>query len=350
MSAADKPDAAPVHKAAMDDVVKGRFERKESVFRNWIAPDSPFTADADRYHLFVSLACPWAHRTLITRSLKGLEETLSVTVVHHDMRDGWRFVTEDEEDPPPLCRPEPLYGFTSIRQLYFKASAGYVGRFTVPVLWDKRTETIVSNESSEIIVMLNGEFDAFAKRGEVDLYPAARRAEIDEVAQSFYNSFNNGVSFAHASCLLIRFYSEIDFSLSSQVYRCGFAKTQEAYDEAEVDLTRAMDALEARLSESRYLCGNELTLADVRLFPTLIRFDAVYVQHFKTNRKRVADCPALLGYTRELYQMPRIRATVSIEHIKKHYCRSHPTINPLGIVPAGPDLSYLEEPHGREGM
>lgn len=322
--AASKP-----HLAAMDDVVKGAFKRKVSQFRNWISeePDARFTPDTNRYRLYVSLACPWAHRTLITRALKGLEEVIPITVVHHHMgKNGWRFVTKGEENKPPFCEPEPLYGFTAIRELYFKAEPEYDGRFTVPVLWDSKLGSIVNNESSEIIVMLNGMFNKYAKNPKLDLFPKPLQPKITEIAESFFNTFNNGV------------------------YRCGFATTQAAYEEAFHELFDTLDILEGHLSSSRYLVGNQLTLADVRLFVTLIRFDPVYVLHFKTNKKRIMDYPALSGFMRELYQMPEIRATVSFEHIKRHYFGSHETINPLGIVPVGPDLSYLEESHGRDIM
>lgn len=323
-------DNKPVtHLAAMDDVVKGRFQRKPSVFRNWISnePDAKFAPEPDRYRLYVSLACPWAHRCLITRALKGLEDILPITVVHHYMGpNGWRFVTSEEKDMPIMCEPEPLFGLKSIRDLYFKADAEYNGRFTVPVLWDTKHNTIVNNESSEIIQMLNNLFNDYAKNPTLDLYPTSRREEIDETAQSFYNSVNNGV------------------------YRCGFAKTQEAYDEAVEELFEALGSLDKRLSSSRYLLGSEMTLADIRLFPTLIRFDPVYVCHFKTNKKRIMEYPNLSGFTREMYQNPAVQKTVSFTHIKKHYFESHPSINPCGIVPAGPDLAYLDEPHGRENL
>lgn len=317
------------HLAAMDDVVKGRFQRKESAFRNWISeePDSKFTPDPNRYRLYVSLACPWAHRCLITRSLKGLEEIIPVTVVHFHMgKMGWRFVTEGEEDKPFMCEPEPLFGFKSIRDLYFKANDEYGGRFTVPVLWDTKFNTIVNNESSEIIQMFNAVFNKYAKNPDVNLNPDNRKEEIASVAQSFYSALNNGV------------------------YRCGFATTQEAYDEAVVELFDMLDILEEKLSSSRYLLGSEMTLADIRLFVTLIRFDAVYVCHFKTNKKRIFDYPNLSAFTRDMYQHPVIKKTVSFEHIKRHYFESHPSINPHGIVPAGPDLAYLEIPHGREKL
>lgn len=241
------------HKAAMDDVsVTGEFKRKQSVFRSELSDDgsTPFAPEKGRYHLYMSLACPWASRCYTVLSLKGLLESVSVTVVDHFMGEkGWRFVTESTEDPPPMCVPEPLYGFTSIRDVYFKASPDYDARFTVPVLWDKKTETIVSNESSEIIVMLNKFSEELGGSKTPDLYPAAQQAEIAKVAESFYNGFNNGV------------------------YRSGFATSQEAYSVAVKDVFKTLQDLEERLSKSRYLCGDELTLADIRLFPTLIRFD-----------------------------------------------------------------------------
>ncbi len=202
------------HGAVIEDVIKGRFQRKESVFRNWIKKDGStnFAPELDRYHLYVSLACPWAHRTLITRAMKGLEDVFPVTIVHHHMANGWRFVTEDEKDPPPFCLPEPLHGFTSIRDLYFLANPEYNGRFTVPVLWDKKMSTIVNNESSEIIVMLNNEFNDFAKNASLDFYPIEMRKEIDTVAQSFYNTFNNGVRFFVSYCAAI---SDLDSNSSA---------------------------------------------------------------------------------------------------------------------------------------
>lgn len=320
---------APAHRAAMDDVEQGAFKRAASMFRGALSADgsTPFPAEPGRYTLYISLACPWASRCYMVLALKGLLDAVPVVVVHHFMGErGWAFVRSGDEDIPPMCAPEP-HGFTSIRELYFRGDPEYSGRFTVPVLWDNKTGTIVCNESSELIVMLH-EFavelgaDASAAAA-VDLYPVSQRKEIDEVAQSFYDGFNNGV------------------------YRCGFATSQSAYDEALHELFGTLDALEIRMGSSRYLVGDSLTLADIRLFVTLIRFDAVYVLHFKTNLKRLLDYPNLLGYTRELYQMPSIRKTVNFEHIKNHYFRSHPTINPHRIVPNGPDLSFLEVPHGR---
>lgn len=309
--------------------VKGRFVRKDSSFRDWIKADgsTPFKPELDRYHLYVSLACPWAHRTLITRALKGLQHVFPVTVVHHYMGEkGWRFVNENEEDVPPLCKPEPNYGVKQLSELYFMTDENYDGRYTVPVLWCKKSKRIVNNESSEIIKMLNCELNDLAKHPEVDLYPNDMRSSIDDMAQSFYNALNNGV------------------------YRCGFAKSQEAYDEAIGELTKCIDSLEDHLSKSRYLLGDKLTLADVRLFPTLIRFDPVYITHFKTNTRKIQDLPALSGYMREIYQIPAVKETVNMEHIKKHYFGSHHFINPYSIVPQGPDMSYLEIPHGRDSM
>ncbi len=319
----------PRKKGLQFPAVKGRFVRKDSSFRDWVKADgsTPFKPELGRYHLYVSLACPWAHRTLLTRALKGLEDVIPVTVVHHYMGEkGWRFVVAGEDDVPPLCEPEPNYGFKQLSDLYFKAEENYGGRYTVPVFWDKKNQTIVNNESSELIRMFNCEFNDLAKHPDVDLYPADMRAAIDDMAQSFYNPLNNGV------------------------YRCGFAKSQEAYDEAIAELTACLDSLEAHLAKSRYLMGDKLTIADIRLFPTLIRFDAVYITHFKTNTRRIMDLPALSGYMREIYQMPAVKKTVNMEHIKKHYFGSHHFINPYSIVPLGPDMAYLEVPHGRDSM
>eukprot|EP00180_Rhodochaete_pulchella_P002734 Plantae.Rhodophyta-Rhodochaete_pulchella.ctg4262.p1 GENE.Plantae.Rhodophyta-Rhodochaete_pulchella.ctg4262~~Plantae.Rhodophyta-Rhodochaete_pulchella.ctg4262.p1 ORF type:complete len:370 (-),score=49.44 Plantae.Rhodophyta-Rhodochaete_pulchella.ctg4262:238-1347(-) len=316
------------HAAAMDDVnPKGAFVRKESAFRNAITRDgsSGFPAEMDRYHLYVSLACPWAHRVLIVRALKGLQSVLPVTVVHYYMDEmGWRFARNESEDEFGKATPEPLYGVERIRNLYFKAQEDYSGRFTVPVLWDKKQSTIVNNESKEIIRMLNSEFNEFAANPQLDLNPTEQAAEIDAVAESFYNSVNNGV------------------------YRCGFARTQEAYDVAYKELFAGLDLLEERLSKSRFLCGDAMTLADVRLFTTLVRFDSVYYVHFKCNGRRVVDYPNLAGFTRDMYQTPAIRSTVDLGHIKKHYYTSHPTINPFRIVPHGPDDLDYDAPHHRD--
>jgi len=291
----------------------GRFERKASQFRNWLTVDGSagltgeggFMAEADRYHLYVSLACPWAHRTLIFRQLKGLESLISVSIVHPHMLDqGWHF-----------AEPEPLYGFRHAHQLYCKAGAQYTGRVTVPILWDKQQQTIVSNESAEIIRMFNSAFNDITGNRD-DYYPAALLEEIDEINLFVYDNINNGV------------------------YRCGFATTQEAYDEAFDSLFAALDQLESRLSNHRYLVGNQITEADWRLFTTLVRFDAVYVGHFKCNRNRVSDMPNLWGYLRDLYQQPGIAETVNFEHIKNHYYYSHESINPTRIVPKGPLLDF----------
>jgi putative glutathione S-transferase len=232
-------------------------------------------------------------------------------------------VSADEPNKTPFTTPEPLFGFHYLRELYVKADPSYTGKATVPVLWDTKTNTIVNNESAEVIVMLNNEFNGVAKRPELDLYPLARREHIDAVANSFFNGLNSGV------------------------YKCGRATTQEAYDEAFAELSRTLDDVESRLQRTRYIAGDQLTLADVRLFPTLIRFDAAYVVHFKTNLRMLKEYPNICGYTRELYQMPSVRASVNFEHIKTFYY-SNTKINPSGIIARGPDLSYLDEPHGRD--
>ena len=302
----------------------GRFIRTESQFRNWITADgSPgpsgsggFKAEPDRYHLYVSLACPWAHRTLIFRAIKGLESFIPISVVNWLMAaEGWTFA-----DGPGVI-PDAVNGAQRLYEIYLKAKPAYSGRVVVPVLWDKKTETIVNNESAEIIRMFNSAFDGLgAKPG--DYYPADLRPEIDRLNAEIYDRINNGV------------------------YKAGFATTQAAYEEAVRPLFEALDALEARLSRQRYLCGERITEADWRLFTTLIRFDAVYVGHFKCNIRRIADYPNLWGYTRELYQWPGVRKTTNFYHIKHHYYESHKTINPTGIVPAGPALDY-DEPHDR---
>jgi len=302
----------------------GRFVRQESGFRERVAADGStrFAPEAGRYHLVVSLACPWAHRTLIARRLKKLESAISVSVVHPFMgSQGWHFQGVEEV---PGSTPDPLHGVSFLHELYTRAEPHYTGRVTVPVLWDRTEDTLVNNESSEILRMLNAEFDAFGDPS-VDLYPEPLRPAIDEINAFVYPKVNNGV------------------------YRCGFATTQEAYDEAFEELFGALDELEARLSRQRFLVGDRVTEADWRLFTTLVRFDAVYVGHFKCNRHRIADFPALSGYLRELYQWPGVRETVDFDHIKRHYYQSHETINPTGIVPRGPELD-LERPHGRESV
>lgn len=302
----------------------GRFVRSESQFRDWVTADgSPaegrergFRAEPGRYHLYVSLACPWAHRTLIVRALKKLHDVISVSVVDHYMgKDGWTFRKRDG------ATGDTLYGLDVLHQVYTKADPSYSGRVTVPVLWDREQETIVSNESSEIIRMLNSAFDHWGDAS-VDLYPRALRTEIDAWNETIYPSINNGV------------------------YRCGFATTQDAYEEAFAELFRGLDAVEAQLSRRRYLAGERTTEADWRLFTTLVRFDAVYVGHFKCNLRRIADYPNLSNYLRELYQVPGVAGTVDLHHIKHHYYGSHATINPTGIVPAGPELD-LDARHDR---
>lgn len=294
----------------------GRFVREDAGFRGWIDndADAQFAPESGRYHLYVSLACPWAHRTLIFRALKQLEAYIDVTIVCPDMMsDGWQFGI-----------PEPLFGHTKLHQVYTQAKADYTGRVTVPVLWDKKTHTIVSNESSEIIRMFNSAFNALTGNEE-DYYPEHLRALIDEWNEYIYPNINNGV------------------------YRCGFATTQEAYEEAYESLFAALDKVESHLATHRYLAGNVITEADWRLFTTLIRFDAVYVGHFKCNKKRIADYPHLNGYLKELYQVPGVKETTDFYHIKRHYYFSHTTINPTQIVPVGPDLD-LESAHGRDTL
>lgn len=306
----------------------GKFVRKAAQFRNWITADgSPgptgkggFKAEAGRYHLYVSLACPWAHRTLIFRKLKGLEDMISVDVVSPLMYDkGWVFDAEQ-----PEATTDRLFGSAVAADIYVKADPKYSGRVTVPILWDKQTNTIVSNESSEIIRMFNEAFDGIgAKPG--DYYPQALREEIDAINERVYHAVNNGV------------------------YKSGFATTQEAYEEAVTELFKALDELEERLSTNRYLVGDQITEADWRLFTTLVRFDPVYVGHFKCNIRRIADYPNLLGFLRELYQAPGVAETVSMDHIKRHYYMSHETINPTRVVPVGPELDLMA-PHGRDRL
>ncbi|OQM74490.1 glutathione S-transferase family protein [Manganibacter manganicus] len=303
----------------------GRFVRSQSQWRDWVTRDgSPaqgrrrgFQAEPGRYHLYVSLACPWAHRTLIFRALKKLEDVISVSVVHPFMgENGWTF------DRAEGATGDALYGFDFLHQIYTKADPAYSGRVTVPVLWDKKEQTIVNNESSEIIRMLNSAFDEWGDANE-DFYPQALRGEIDAINDFVYPTINNGV------------------------YRAGFATTQDAYEEAFGELFAALDRVEDILSRQRYLVGRRMTEADWRLFTTLVRFDPVYVGHFKCNLRRIADYPNLSNYLRELYQVPGVAGTVDLDHIKTHYYASHVTINPTRIVPVGPALDY-DAPHDRE--
>lgn len=294
----------------------GRFVREDAGFRGWVEnkPDAKFTPESGRYHLYVSLACPWAHRTLIFRQLKQLQQHIDVTIVCPDMlSEGWTFGI-----------PEPLFGHTRMHQVYTQAKSDYTGRVTVPVLWDKKTHTIVSNESSEIIRMFNSAFNDLTGNHD-DYYPQHLQPLVDEWNEFIYPNINNGV------------------------YRCGFATTQEAYEEAYESLFAALDKVDSHLATHRYLAGNVITEADWRLFTTLIRFDAVYVGHFKCNKKRIADYPNLNGYLKELYQVPGVKETTDFYHIKRHYYFSHTTINPTQIVPVGPELD-LESSHGREAL
>ncbi|PZQ55907.1 MAG: glutathione-dependent reductase [Novosphingobium pentaromativorans] len=295
----------------------GRFIRKDSAFRDWLGPEGQFPAEAGRYHLYVSLACPWAHRTLIVRALKGLEALVSVSVVNWLMLEkGWTF------DPAPGVIADPINHARYLHEVYTAADPTYSGRVTVPVLWDRKTGRIVNNESSEIIRMFNRTFDDLGARPG-DFYPEPLREEIDAVNARVYDTVNNGV------------------------YKAGFATSQEAYEEAVGPLFDSLDWLEERLSRSRYLVGDTLTEADIRLFTTLVRFDAVYVGHFKCNLRRIFDYPNLQGFLRDIYQTPGLAETVNFQHIKGHYYQSHRTINPTGIVPSGPILD-LDTPHGRD--
>ncbi|MBL1293200.1 MAG: glutathione S-transferase family protein [Thiotrichales bacterium] len=304
---------------------KGKFVRSEAQFRNWVTADGSagasgkagFKAEVGRYHLYVSYACPWAHRTLIFRKLKGLEEMVSLSVVNWFMGStGWTF------EPAEGVIADTVNNAYYYHEIYTQADKNFSGRVTVPVLWDKKTHTIVSNESSEIIRMFNSAFDRIgAKPG--DYYPASLREEIDAVNTHIYDTFNNGV------------------------YKAGFSTTQQAYEEAVHPLFETLDWLEDKLSRQRYLLGDKLTEADWRLFTTLVRFDAVYYSHFKCNIRHISDYSNLWGYLRELYQHPNIDETVNMEHIKNHYYGSHKSINPTLIVPIGPEIDF-SSPHRRE--
>ena len=303
----------------------GSFQRSTAAFRNWITADGQagpsgsdgFPAQSGRYHLYVSYACPWAHRTLIFRALKGLENHISVAALHPEMlSEGWTFETDAHG-----ATGDTLYGLPFARDIYIKADPLVSGRVTVPILWDKQRETIVSNESSEIIRMFNSAFDGITGNAN-DYWPKEMRGAIEEVNARIYDTINNGV------------------------YKSGFATTQTAYDAAVGPLFDSLDWLEKRLSEKRYLMGERITEADWRLFTTLVRFDPVYHLHFKCNRKRIVDYPNLWAYTRELFQMPGIAETVNMEHIVRHYHYSHETINPNRIIPINPQLDFAA-PHGR---
>lgn len=301
----------------------GRFEREDAGFRNWVTVDGSagptgvggFKAESDRYHLYVSLACPWAHRTLVYRKLKGLEDIIPISVVHPFMGEhGWTFAEGEGVIADPLIHADYAY------ELYIKAKPNYTGRVTVPILWDKKTNTIVSNESSEIIRMFNSAFDEVGALAG-DFSPASLLPEIDDINAFVYTTINNGV------------------------YKAGFSTTQEAYEEAVIELFAALDTLEARLADKRYLTGSTITEADWRLFTTLVRFDAVYVGHFKCNLRRIIDYPNLWGYLRDLYQVPGIAETVNMEHIKQHYYTSHANINPTRIIPIGPAIDFTTAHH-----
>lgn len=299
----------------------GEFVRRETTFREPVLadPDARFPAQAGRYHLYVSYACPWAHRTLLTRLFKGLEHAISIDVVDTFLGPGGWTLSGKE----PGATGDSVNHFTALREAYLSSAPSFEGRVTVPVLWDKQQRSIVNNESSEIIRFLDAEFQAFAQHPEVDLYPLDQRARIDELNGWIYRSINNGV------------------------YRAGFARSQSAYDRAVIELFAALDRCERILSERRYLVGPKLTLADVRLFPTLLRFDLVYHTHFKCNLRRLVDYPNLWGYTRDIYSLEGVAETTNFEHIKLHYYRSHESINPYGIVARGPDVDF-SMPHDRE--
>jgi putative glutathione S-transferase len=306
-----------------EEIEAGEFKRMASTFRHWVTVngeagptgDSGFKAEADRYHLYVSHACPWAHRTVIFRKLKKLESIIGLSVVEPDMLEqGWTFAAGGKYI-------DKLHGYHYLHQLYTHADKDFTGQITVPVLWDKKRKTIVNNESSEIIRMLNSAFDAFTEVT-TDYYPKPLRQQIDAINQPIYDNINNGV------------------------YRCGFARTQAVYKKAFANLFAWLEQVEEKLSGQRYLAGEQITEADWRLFTTLIRFDAVYVGHFKCNLKRVADYPNLSNYVRELYQVPGIAETIDIDYIKRHYYFSHTSINPTQIVPEGPVLNF-DLPHDR---
>ncbi len=306
----------------------GAFKRSEAQFRNWVTSDGSagpsgdagFKAESGRYHLYVSHACPWANRTMIFRALKGLEEHISVSVVHPDMLgEGWTFASDFEG-----ATGDTLFGTDFARDIYLKAQPDVTTRVTVPILWDKQRETIVSNESSEIIRMFNAAFNELTG-DQQDFYPEALRSQIDEINKRVYDEINNGV------------------------YKSGFATTQKAYDSAVHTLFEALDWVEDILSNSRYLTGDQVTEADWRLLTTLVRFDPVYHLHFKCNRKRIIDYPNIWAYTRELYQWPGVAGTIHFDHIVRHYHYSHDTINPYRILPINPEIDW-QAPHGREAL
>ena len=306
---------------------EGAFDRQETSFRRWVGgesvceggdpdPDAAFPVEAGRYHLYICRACPWAHRTAMTRALKGLEEVISLSLVQPERYDeGWEF-SESYSDP--------LYDESTLRDIYTRADPEFTGRVTVPVLWDKKEETIVNNESEEIMRMLDVAFDELAER-DVDLYPEGHREEINETIEDIYEPINNGV------------------------YRAGFAETQEAYDDAVADVFAALDHWEDVLDDQRFLVEDTLTEADVAMFVTLVRFDHVYHTHFKCNRQALHEYPNLWNYTKELYQLPGVEKTVNMDHITRHYYVSHGGVNPKRLVPTGPDIDFTE-PHDRDRL
>ena len=334
--------AVKPHTALDETSADGGFQRTNAGFRNVIG-QGPYEAEAGRYHLYISYACPWANRCLATLKLKGLEDAVGVSIVHptwqatkpadpEDGHTGWVFRSEEDEPlststghgsfAPAGVVPDSVNGVATVRELY-ELSADQTGKYSVPVLWDKKTSTIVNNESSEIIRMFNSAFDEVAGNPEFDLYPEDLRAEIDAVNEWIYPNINNGV------------------------YRCGFAKSQAAYDKAVDDLFGSLERVEEILGRQRYIAGDRLTEADIRLFMTLVRFDEVYVVYFKTNCKKIEEYPNMMNYCRELYQM--MPSAINMEHIKVHYFTSHPTLNFYGVVPKGPDtVRKLLEPHDRD--
>lgn len=298
----------------------GAFVRQTQAFREWVSdePGATFPAEAGRYHLYVSYACPWASRTILLRKLKGLESVIGMTVVDPERDErGWRF----GDGSPEHGEPDPLHGWEFLSSAYLQSDPGFDARVTVPVLWDTKTGTIVNNESSEIVRMLNSAFNAFAEHPELDLYPESLRPQVDALNERIYHEVNNGV------------------------YRAGFATTQRAYEAAVTTLFAALDWLDDVLGHQRYLTGDTITEADWRLAMTLFRFDVAYVGHFKCNLRRIVDYPNLWAYTRELYQHPGVAETVNFDHIKRHYYRTHPQINPTRVVPLGPVIDWGAPPN-----
>ncbi len=300
----------------------GAFQREETAFRDAIrdAPDAEFPPEPGRYHLYVARPCPWAHGAVLTRELLGLDDVVTMDVVDpYRDRSGWQFSPERDD-----CTPDTVNGAEYLREVYRAADPSYDGRVSVPVLWDRERETIVNNESIEVMRMLATAFGEHAREG-VDLYPPGLRDEVDRVVDAIYEPVNNGV------------------------YRAGFAGSQAAYDRAVTELFEALEQLDEHLADRRYLAGERPTLADLRLFPTLVRFDEVYHTHFKCNRRRIVEYDDLWGYTRELYQLPGVRGTVNMAHIKEHYYTTHESLNPKRIVPVGPDPDF-EAPHDRDRL